>query len=213
MTAARIIVWRHGQTDWNLDNRFQGQADVPLNSLGREQAKVAARALTAYRPSAIYASDLSRAYETAQALAELTDLPITTDPRLREIHVGTWEGKLGSEIRALDPELAERLRRGEEVRRSPTGESPAEVATRMSEALTEIGENAADGSTVVVTCHGLSGRVGAAHFVGLPQTHWRLFGGLSNCAWVSIDRHRSGEYWRIEKYNAVPQSDLVDTIS
>ena len=68
----------------------------------------------------------------------------------------------------------------------------------MTEALTEIAEAAEDHSTVVVATHGLSGRVGTCRFVGLPFEHWRQFGGLSNCAGVSIDRHRSGAYWRIE---------------
>ena len=86
------------------------------------------------------------------------------------------EGLLGEEIRAADPELARRLWAGEDVRRSPTGESPSEVAERMVEALTEIAESAADDSTVVVVTHGLSGRVGACRFVGLPFPQWRLFG-------------------------------------
>jgi glucosyl-3-phosphoglycerate phosphatase len=208
MTAARIIIWRHGRTEWNVVDRFQGQADIPLDEVGYAQAARAAEVLAAYRPSSLYSSDLLRCYQTADVLAERTGLEIITDKRLREIHVGSWEGLLGEEIRAADPELARRLRAGEDVRRSATGESPSEVAERMMEALTEIGEAAEDRSTVVVVSHGLSGRVGACRFVGLPFPQWRLFGGLSNCAWVSIDRHRSGAYWRIEGYNLTANSDL-----
>jgi broad specificity phosphatase PhoE len=208
MTAARIIIWRHGRTEWNVVARFQGQADIPLDDVGHAQAARAAAVLATYRPNALYSSDLSRSYQTAAVLAELTGLEITTDKRLREIHVGSWEGLLGKEIREADPELARRLWAGEDVRRSPTGESPTEVAERMAEALTEIADAAADGSTVVVVTHGLSGRVGTCRFVGLPFDHWRLFGGLSNCGWVSIDRHRSGAYWRIEGYNLTADSDL-----
>jgi broad specificity phosphatase PhoE len=208
MTAARIIIWRHGRTEWNVVARFQGQADIPLDDVGYAQAARAAAVLATYRPNALYSSDLSRSYQTATVLAELTGLEITTDKRLREIHVGSWEGLLGKEIREADPELARRLWAGEDVRRSPTGESPSEVAERMAEALTEIAGGAADRSTVVVVTHGLSGRVGACRFVGLPFDHWRLFGGLSNCGWVSIDRHRSGAYWRIEGYNLTADSDL-----
>jgi glucosyl-3-phosphoglycerate phosphatase len=208
MTAARIIIWRHGRTEWNVVARFQGQADIPLDDVGYAQAARAAAVLATYRPNALYSSDLSRSYQTAAVLAELTGLEITTDKRLREIHVGSWEGLLGKEIREADPELARRLWAGEDVRRSPTGESPTEVAERMAEALTEIADAAADGSTVVVVTHGLSGRVGTCRFVGLPFDHWRLFGGLSNCGWVSIDRHRSGAYWRIEGYNLTADSDL-----
>jgi glucosyl-3-phosphoglycerate phosphatase len=208
MTAARIILWRHGRTEWNVVDRFQGQADIPLDVVGYAQAVRAADVLAAYRPAALYSSDLSRCYQTATVLAERTGLEIITDKRLREIHVGSWEGLLGEEVRAADPALARRLWAGEDVRRSPTGESPREVAERMAEALAEIAEAAEDHSTVVVATHGLSGRVGTCRFVGLPFDHWRLLGGLSNCAWVSIDRHRSGAYWRIEGYNLTANADL-----
>ena len=208
MTAARIIIWRHGRTEWNVGDRFQGQADIPIDGVGYAQAVRAAEVLAAYRPTGLYSSDLARCYQTAAVLAERTGLEIITDKRLREIHVGSWEGLVGDEIRAADPELARRLWAGEDVRRSPTGESPREVAERMTEALTEIAEAAEDHSTVVVATHGLSGRVGTCRFVGLPFEHWRQFGGLSNCAWVSIDRHRSGAYWRIEGYNLTADSDL-----
>ena len=208
MTAARIIIWRHGRTEWNVGDRFQGQADIPIDGVGYAQAVRAAEVLAAYRPTGLYSSDLARCYQTAAVLAERTGLEIITDKRLREIHVGSWEGLVGDEVRAADPELARRLWAGEDVRRSPTGESPREVAERMTEALTEIAEAAEDHSTVVVATHGLSGRVGTCRFVGLPFEHWRLLGGLSNCAWVSIDRHRSGAYWRIEGYNLTADSDL-----
>jgi broad specificity phosphatase PhoE len=213
MTAARIILWRHGRTEWNVENRFQGQADIPLDSVGVAQAERTASMLAGYAPSALYSSDLSRAYHTAGALAAITGLDIKTDKRLREINVGSWEGLLGREVDAASPELARRLRAGEDVRRSPTGESPSEVGERMAEALTEIADAVDDRSTVVVATHGLSGRVGACRFVGLPFESWRLMGGLSNCAWVSIDRHRSGVYWRIEAYNALATAEGLEAIS
>jgi glucosyl-3-phosphoglycerate phosphatase len=213
MTAARIILWRHGRTEWNAENRFQGQADIPLDSVGMAQSERTASMLAGYAPSALYSSDLSRAYNTAAALAAITGLKIQTDKRLREINVGSWEGLLGREVDAANPELARRLRAGEDVRRSPTGESPSEVAERMGEVLSEIAEAAEDKSTVVVATHGLSGRVGACRFVGLPFESWRLMGGLSNCAWVSIDRHRSGVYWRMEAYNALATAEGLEAIS
>ncbi len=208
MTASRLVLWRHGRTEWNATGRFQGQSDIGLDAVGLNQAIQAAPVLATFDPVALYSSDLSRAYQTAAPLAELVDLPIQTDKRLREIHVGSWEGLLGSEIRAQNPDLAERLWRGEDVRRSPTGESPREVAERMAEVLAEIAEAAPDGSTVIAVSHGLAARVGSCRFVGLPFEHWRLMGGLSNCAWISLDRHRSGAYWRIEAYNAVVSADL-----
>jgi glucosyl-3-phosphoglycerate phosphatase len=208
MTASRLVLWRHGRTEWNVTGRFQGQADVHLDEVGREQAAAAARVVAGFEPVSIFSSDLSRTYQTAEPLAALTGLEIQTDKRLREIHVGSWEGLLGDEIRAQDPELAKRVWEGEDVRRSPTGESPQEVADRVAEALGEIAETAGEGDTIAVVTHGLAGRVGACRFVGLPFEHWRTFGGLANCAWISLDRHRSGAYWRIETYNAVAARDL-----
>ncbi len=213
MTAARIIIWRHGRTEWNQANRFQGQVDIGLDPLGVAQARNAAPMLAAFGPLALYASDLSRAQQTATALADITGLEIISDKRLREIHVGSWEGLTGRQVDETDPELSRRLRAGEDVRRSPTGESPSEVAERMAEAIEEYAQAADDGSTIVIATHGLAGRVGACRLVGLPFEHWRLMGGLTNCAWVSIDRHRSGAYWRIEAYNAVATVGELEPIS
>ena len=209
MTASRIIVWRHGRTRWNAENRFQGQADIDLDDVGRAQAAAAAQALAKLEPAALWASDLSRAQDTANALASLTGLDVTTDKRLREIHVGSWEGLVGEEVDRADPELSRRLRAGEDVRRSATGESPSEVGERMAAVLTDLAESVPDRSTVVAATHGLAGRVGSASLVGMPQQHWRLLGGLNNCAWVSIDRHRSGRYWRIEQYNVTAPDPTV----
>ncbi len=211
MTAQRLIIWRHGRTAWNQVNRFQGQADIELDDVGRAQAARAATVLAALEPAVLWSSDLSRARETAGALEALTGLEVTTDKRLREIHVGSWEGLTGDEVDLLDPELSRRLRAGEDVRRSATGESPSEVAVRVAECLTELAEGAPDGSTVVAASHGLAGRVGVAELVGLPLEHWRLLGGMTNCGWVSVNRHRSGRYWRIESYNASadPTGNLI----
>ncbi|MCW2812263.1 MAG: phosphoglycerate mutase family protein [Friedmanniella sp.] len=213
MTAARIIVWRHGRTEWNVEQRFQGQADIPLDSRGVAQAREGAQVLATFGLSAIYASDLGRAFQTATALADVTGLPITTDKRLREIHVGSWEGLLGSEVAEVDPEAAAKLHAGVDVRRSATGESVAEVGERTGAALAEIGAGAEDGSTVVVATHGLSGRAGVCQLVGLPPETWRVFGSLDNCAWTVLEWHRGGGYWRIAEYNVAGTSHVRDTIS
>jgi broad specificity phosphatase PhoE len=201
MTAARIIVWRHGRTEWNHTGRFQGQADIPLDEKGHQQARTAAPVLARFRPDRIVASDLSRAQQTAAPLAEVTGLAVTSDARLREIHVGSWEGLTADEMAAKDPERAQRYFQGEDIRRSATGETVAEVAERVCDALTEVARDGADGSTAVVVMHGLAARVGVCRFVGFPQETWRLLGGMHNCGWLSLERHRTGQYWRIDDYN------------
>jgi broad specificity phosphatase PhoE len=213
MTAARLLIWRHGRTDWNHTGRFQGQADVPLDDRGHLQAKTAAQVLAGFRPARIVSSDLSRARQTAAPLAELTGLPVTTDRRLREIHVGSWEGLTADQVAAVDPERAHRYFLGEDIRRSETGETVAEVAARVTEVLTEVAEQASDGDTVVVVMHGLAARVGVCRFVGFPQETWQLFSGMQNCGWISLERHRTGGYWRIDEYNATVPPDVQDPIS
>ena len=89
----RIVLWRHGQTDWNVENRFQGHSDIPLNKVGQYQASEAAKVLAALRPDRIISSDLIRAQSTAAALAALTDITVEINPNLRETDGGLWEGK------------------------------------------------------------------------------------------------------------------------
>ena len=213
MTADRLVLWRHGQTDWNASARFQGQADIPLNATGRAQAREAASVLAALGPSALWSSDLSRTRATAAALAAVTGLAVELDPRLREIHVGSWEGLHGSDVGKSDPEAYAALRRGEDVRRSPTGETVSEVGERVAQALTEITTLAADDTTVVVTTHGLAGRAGMCRLLGLPFAHWRSFGSLENCAWAVLHRHRAGDYWRVAEYDVAGPATVRETIS
>ncbi len=213
MTADRLVLWRHGQTDWNVTARFQGQADIPLNATGLAQARVAASILATLEPSALRASDLGRTQETAAALSSLTGLPAQLDRRLREIHVGSWEGLHGSEVGESEPEAYAALRRGEDVRRSSTGETVSEVGERVAQALTEIAEAAAEGETVVVTTHGLAGRAGMCHLLGLPFAHWRTFGSLENCAWAVLHRHHAGGYWRVAEYDVAGPATVRETIS
>jgi probable phosphoglycerate mutase len=202
VTAAQLVVLRHGRTPWNASGQFQGQADIPLDARGVAQAERAAEVLAELAPVEIVASDLSRARQTAEPLARLTGLGVRTDPRLREISVGSWEGLTIEQVLAgLPPAEAARYLAGEDVRRSPTGETVAEVAARASEALAEIGARAAAGSTVVVVMHGLAGKVGVCQLVGLPNDCWHALGSLHNCGWITVERHRSGDYWRIADYN------------
>jgi probable phosphoglycerate mutase len=89
--SIRLVLWRHGQTQWNADGRFQGQSDIPLDAVGEQQAERAARLLAGLRPDGIVSSDLSRAMATAAPLARLTGLTVTTDKDLRERYGGLWE--------------------------------------------------------------------------------------------------------------------------
>jgi probable phosphoglycerate mutase len=87
-TRQRVVLWRHGQTNWNIENRFQGHSDIPLNEIGLQQAERAAPLLLALRPNKIISSDLIRAQQTAAALAKITALDVLIDAGLRETNGG-----------------------------------------------------------------------------------------------------------------------------
>jgi broad specificity phosphatase PhoE len=215
MTAGRLIVWRHGRTEWNLDGRMQGQADIPLDDIGLDQAREAAARLASLAPSRIIASDLQRTAATAGELARLTGLEVTYDADLREIDVGDWQGLTMDVVAEKYPEVAEVLATGElglrNIRRGTTGENLTEVAERFARALDRAVEGGRREDTVVAVAHGLAARVGISHWLGVPFDHWGVFGGLSNCAWTSLLYGRNGR-WRIEEWNAgsLPEPVLSD---
>jgi probable phosphoglycerate mutase len=200
MTARRVVLWRHGRTAWNAGSRFQGTTDVPLDDLGVAQAQRAARDLSTLVPHAIVSSDLDRARATAQALADIVDLPVTTDPDLRETYAGTWQGLTRDEIIAADGELFARWAAGHDVRPGG-GESRTEVAARVSAAIERHAAGLPRGGTLVVATHGGAARSGIGALLGLPVQHWAALGGLVNCAWSVLEEQAEGS-WRLVEHNA-----------
>jgi broad specificity phosphatase PhoE len=146
---------RHGQTDWNVQGRYQGQADMPLNPTGLSQARALAEDLEGQVFTAIYSSDLQRARQTAQILANRLGLVLRLDVRLREIHQGDWQGLLVSDLaQRYAAEMAAR-REDPVSARAPGGESVGEVAARVYDAADEIARNHPLGRVLVVS-HGLA---------------------------------------------------------
>jgi len=135
----RFCLVRHGQTAWNLEGRYQGQSDIPLNAAGLEQARELARTLQNVRFDAVYSSDLVRALETANTIIALHDhLQVHVDPRLREINQGEWEGVQIEEIRTQYAHLWQARQVDPVNLRPPGGETVGEVFQRMHSALDEI---------------------------------------------------------------------------
>lgn len=150
----RLCLVRHAQTDWNLQHRWQGQADPPLSLAGREQARMLARELTGEHFDAIYSSDLQRALATARAVAGPHRLPVQTDLRLREVNLGKWEGLLGEEIPALYPREWAARENDPFHARPPDGESVLDVARRAMPVFTELRDRHPSASLLIVS-HGL----------------------------------------------------------
>ena len=187
--STHIVLLRHGQTDYNAERRFQGQADIPLNALGVQQAERAREALSRFEFDAIYSSPLKRALETARLVRP--EAEILTDDRLMEINVGTHSGRTWAEVLEEMPDYDYNEAQGIDFRRSETGETMAEVVERGMAAFTEIGERHED-QTVLIVSHGfllrhvlhellgiedkVLGRLGNARYSELGYSHgaWRL---------------------------------------
>ena len=160
---------RHGQTDWNLEGRYQGQSDIPLNPTGLAQAEAFAASLDGQHFSALYSSDLRRAFQTAEAIARHTGLAVIPEPRLREIHQGQWHGRTLDEVRAIYNESAQaqRWQIDPEAARAPGGESVLEVSQRMAAAANAIAR-AHPGQRVLVVSHGLALATLVCQSSGIP---------------------------------------------
>lgn len=197
MSASTVLLWRHGRTTFNAENRFQGQLDVPLDLVGRAQAAAAAEHLAQLPIDAVVASDLSRAVDTARALTTLTGHELTQDPLLREVNAGDWQGLLGSEISAKWPDEHAAWRRGEDVRMGG-GENRTELGSRVADAV----ERHADTTegTLLIASHGAALKAGILRLVGLPVTAGNALAGFRNCHWAVLTRRTGG--WALEEYNA-----------
>jgi glucosyl-3-phosphoglycerate phosphatase len=198
------VLWRHGQTVWNTERRFQGQTDIELDATGVAQAERAALMLASLRPDMIVSSDLSRAASTAAALAARTGLDVSYDKDLRERHGGSWQGLTDAEIR-------ERYQAEHAAWEPPDGESQQAVADRVSAALRRVAEALPDGGLAVVVCHGAAIRLGLSELLGLPGELFHVLGPLSNCSW-SVVGIRGGGRWRLLEHNAgnLPEPVLGD---
>jgi broad specificity phosphatase PhoE len=130
-----LILIRHGETDWNVEGRYQGQADPPLNRAGLDQARLLAKELRDVHLDVLYTSPLRRALQTAQILADRLNVPLHLEPRLMEIHQGDWQGRLRAEISARYPELFRRWETEPWQVTPPGGEHLSDVQARVYQAV------------------------------------------------------------------------------
>lgn len=177
MTSTRLLLARHGETDWNRIGRWQGHADPPLNETGRRQAADLAERLAGDGIVAVYSSDLARASETARTVAQRLDLPVVEDPALREIDVGSWSGLTRAEVEQRFPEGFARWLGGEIGHDGETREQLTERAVRatMQIAARHAGEN------VLVVTHGGVIRALRRHAAGDPGS------AILNCDTVPFE--------------------------
>ncbi|MFD2093083.1 histidine phosphatase family protein [Blastococcus deserti] len=197
LPVPRLLLWRHGRTEWNAEGRFQGQLDPPLDDKGRRQAAAAAPYLAAGlvpEDTVVVSSDLVRAADTAQSLARVLGIQVRWDERLREHGMGSWEGLTRDEVAERYPEQFADWMAGRPVL-GRGGEDPSAVADRAVEALADL---PSVGTAVVVTHGGTAGRL-IERLLGLGPDHRRVFGPLGNCAWSELVVQ--GARWRLLRHN------------
>ncbi|WP_017935566.1 histidine phosphatase family protein [Nocardioides sp. Iso805N] len=196
----RLVLLRHGLTAWNAEHRFQGQADTELTETGVLQAKAAATALAAYESSMVWSSDLTRAAITAQYVAEASGADVVPDARLREVHVGAFQG-------LTHAEAVERFGVGPWDYGDHGGESDAATGERVAAALTDAAVALPDGRTAVLVSHGAAMRSGLLRFLGWPLEQVRALGPLDNCGWIELIDEPGTWFqsapWRLAAYNRV----------
>ena len=170
-SRTRLILVRHGRTAWNQQARFQGQTDVPLDAVGREQSRRVAERLAA---DVLYASDLQRARASAEIIARPLGLPARASPTLRERSYGRWESLTPPEVKERFPESWEEWRAQPDTHRPPGGEQMSEMTARVAAQLEALLARHA-GCRVLVVSHGGPIKSALMHFLGLPMSHRRRF--------------------------------------
>jgi 2,3-bisphosphoglycerate-dependent phosphoglycerate mutase len=165
-----ILLARHGESDWNVELRWQGHADRPLTRRGRAQAAALADRLATYPLAAIYSSDLRRALDTARAVADRHGIDVVTRRDLREVDVGSWSGRSRAELESRFPEQIARWENG--AKGWDDGESYEQMAARIIRAVGEIAAQH-PGDHVLVVSHGGSVRAVHAHALGMEFHAYR----------------------------------------
>ena len=225
MRIRRLVMLRHGQTEWNAGSRMQGQIDTDLTDLGRQQADAAAELLAKRQPLLIVSSDLRRALDTAVALSDRSGQPVSIDTRLRETHLGDWQGMTHVEVDDVSP--GARLAWRDDARWAPHGgESRVDVADRSVPLVRELvaqqvgwGVEDPDRPVVLVAHGGLIAALTGA-LLGLPVDNWPVLGGMGNASWVQLAGHTLADgdpssyddiRWRLDVWNASAQvaSDVL----
>ena len=206
MSPRRVILLRHARTAWNAERRFQGQADPPLDDVGRAQAYEVAGLLASLAPDLIVSSDASRAMQTALPIGDLTGVDVLPDARFRERSLGHWEGLTRDEVQVRYPDEYADWAAGRDVTRRG-GEARDEVAHRALSAFADL----RDVPTGLIVTHSATAMALCAGLLGLRQDV-HVLGPLANCHWSELvtEDHPSGEIiWRLRAHNVGAPGTIV----
>lgn len=202
MSLRRLVLLRHGQTTYNVMGRMQGHLDSELTETGRAQAVAVAPEIVRLAPDLLISSDLRRAVDTADIVGAATGLPVKLDPRLRETHLGEWQGQTVTEIEKSWPGAIATWR-SDPAWAPPGGESRIDVVRRCRPVVEELDEEVPAGVdiTALLVAHGgmIAGLV--CGLLALPSAAWPAIGGIGNCRWATLARRADHPRWRLVGYN------------
>lgn len=202
MTLRMVVLLRHGQTDYNVAGRMQGHIDSVLTKTGVAQAVHVAPEIARLAPDRLISSDLGRAADTAEAVAAASGQPVKLDSRLRETHLGEWQGQTVAEIEEAYPGAIATWR-SDPAWAPPGGESRIEVVRRAMPVVEELDDEFSSGpdTTAVLIAHGglIAGLV--CGMLALPTATWPAIGGIGNCRWATLARRADHPRWRLAGYN------------
>ncbi|RSN66934.1 MULTISPECIES: histidine phosphatase family protein [Actinomadura] len=201
----RIVLVRHGETEWHAENRYAGSSDVALTARGRDQARLLAAWALLARPDAVWSSDLSRARLTAAASAAALGTDVRVDARLRELDFGEGEGLTRDDMDRKFPDALRAFLADPVAGHLPGGEDPARAAARFTAALHDAA-SAHTGGRVLVVAHSTAIRLALCALLGVPlKDYRRRFPSLGNCALTEI-RLRDGDAALLEFNTAIERS-------
>ena len=199
MPTTEFIVIRHGETAWNAQGRIQGHLDSPLNDEGLAQALMVGERMAHERFDALYSSDLGRALQTVQPIADRTGHPVMRNPRLRERHLGVFQGLTGAECERLHPAEYQRFHARDPEHQVPGGESIRQVSERVSGEFKRLAEQHQDAVVVVVTHGGILDAL-YRFASGVPLDRRRDF-PIYNAS-LNFVRHSRGA-WSVERWGDI----------
>lgn len=189
--ATRVVLLRHGETEWNRVERFRGRIDVELNQMGQRQALAVARRLSAWQIEAIYSSPMKRALQTAQPVAEACGLDVAILEGINDVDYGAWAGLSAEEARAQYPEVYGNWAHTPLLTQCPQGENLRQVQTRSWTALEETC-SAHEGGAILLVSHVVVNRVLICAALGLvDDAFWKI--GQDNAA-ISVLEGANGHY-------------------
>ncbi|WP_168583680.1 histidine phosphatase family protein [Gephyromycinifex aptenodytis] len=216
----RLVVLRHGVTEHNLRGIWQGHLDSDLSDAGLQQAQQAAPVVAGYAPELVVSSDLRRAAVTADTVvaalpgaaedhssdavagqARATRVQVRRDSRLREIHCGQWQGLETAQMMQRYPDAQALLASGTDFRRGVDGETYAELADRVAQAVQDVLSELSPGATALIVTHGVVARALVGDLLGMSrESSWLGLSTLGNCHWAEL--LEAGSHWRLARWNA-----------